>query len=168
MKQTLEHSFEAVSILTTHKGMLDVTIVPALNQPDWIIPSSLIISVEKYSEYASTYRWQQQELAVFHLIPPSQTPDKIVILEGNTSEYRVALQTAGELNHLQSRISDIKDIDLPEYLVGSGNGSKIDVEERVKEDVVLSYLFQTVTIDDTVYLVPDLEKIAHQLVDLNS
>ena len=36
------------------------------------------------------------------------------------------------------------------------------------ENVVLSYLFQAVMIEHTVYLVPDLDNIAYQLIDLNS
>lgn len=111
MKQILKHSFEAVSLLTTNNGMLDVTIVPATDQPDWIIPSSLILSVDECSEHRWTYEWQQQEVAVFHLLPRHQTPDKIIILEGNTTAHRIALQTAGELRQLQARISDVKDID---------------------------------------------------------
>ena len=55
MKQILKHSFEAVSLLTTNNGMLDVTVVPAVNQPDWIIPSSLILSVEECSEHTDSY-----------------------------------------------------------------------------------------------------------------
>ena len=38
MRQMLKHSFEAVSLLTTTNGMLDVTIIPALDQPDWLFP----------------------------------------------------------------------------------------------------------------------------------
>lgn len=167
MKQILKHSFEAVSLLTTNNGMLDVTIVPAVDQPDWIIPSSLILSVDECSERTWNYEWQQQEVAVFHLMPRYQTPDKMIVLEGNTSAHRIALQTAGELRQLQARISDVKDIDLPEHFIKTDD--KIDdVQERVQEDVVLSYLFQTVMIDNTLYMVPDLDKIAHQLVDLDS
>lgn len=167
MKQILKHSFEAVSLLTTNNGMLDVTIVPAVDQPDWIIPSSLILSVDECSERTWNYEWQQQEVAVFHLMPRHQTPDKMIVLEGNTSAHRIALQTAGELRQLQARISDVKDIDLPEHFIKTDD--KIDdVQERVQEDVVLSYLFQTVMIDNTLYMVPDLDKIAHQLVDLDS
>ena len=167
MKQILKHSFEAVSLLTTNNGMLDVTIVPAVDQPDWIIPSSLILSVDEYSEHTWNYEWQQQEVAVFHLMPRYQTPEKMIVLEGNTSAHRIALQTAGELRQLQARISDVKDIDLPEHFIKTDD--KIDdVQERVQEDVVLSYLFQTVMIDNTLYMVPDLDKIAHQLVDLDS
>ena len=166
MKQMLKHSFEAVSLLTTNNGMLDVTIVPAFDQPDWIIPSSLILSVDDYSEYVAMYEWEQQQVAVFHLLPRDQTPDKMVVLEGNTSAHRIALQTSGDLRQLQARISEVKDIELPVHFIEPN--SNIDtVYERVQEDVVLSYLFQAVTIDDTLYLVPDLDKIAHQLVDLD-
>lgn len=167
MKQILKHSFEAVSLLTTNNGMLDVTIVPTVDQPDWIIPSSLILSVDECSKHTWNYEWQQQEVAVFHLMPRHQTPDKMIVLEGNTSAHRIALQTAGELRQLQARISDVKDIDLPEHFIKT-NDKIDDVQERVQEDVVLSYLFQTVMIDNTLYMVPDLDKIAHQLVDLDS
>ena len=194
MKQILKHSFEAVSLLTTNNGMLDVTIVPAFNQPDWIIPSSLILSVDDFDEHIWTYLWQQQEVAVFHLLSSGQTPEKIIVLEGNTAAHRIALQTVGELRQLQVRISDVKDIELPEQYTSNANidysvaqktknsdsetvqstgenltDSEIDYEkERFQENVVESYLFQTVIIDNILYLVPDLDKIAHQLVDLDS
>ncbi len=165
MKQILKHSFEAVSLLTTNKGMLDVTIVPAFNQPDWIIPSSLILSVDNYEERTSTYHWQQYEVVVFHLLPEDQLPDKIIVLEGNTSDHRLALQTAGELQQLQVRISEVKDIELTEQV----NNTEIDETViPLNENVMLSYLFQTVMINNTAYLVPDLDKIAHQLTDLDS
>ena len=166
MRQMLKHSFEAVSLLTTTNGMLDVTIIPALDQPDWLVPSSLILAVDEYREYASIYEWQQQKISVFHMLPSHQTPDKIVVLEGNTSAHRIALQTLGEVRQLQARISDVKDVELPEHFIKS-NSNIATVSEHVQEEVVLSYLFQTVMIDDTLYLVPDLDKIAHQLVDVD-
>lgn len=195
MNQIRKHTFEAVSLLTAENGMLDVTIVPAMNQPDWVIPSSLILSVEPYDERIWTYLWQQQEVAVFHLLPRAQIPDKLIVLEGNTVVHRLALQTVGELRELKVRISDVKDTELPECYVNvaisniddnkvkdngvnlyqsSSDGVESDsdtvavVEEHFRENVVLSYLFQTIVIDDITYIVPDLDKIAHQLVDLDS
>lgn len=165
MKQILKHSFEAVSLLTTTNGTLDVTIVPAFNQPDWVVPSSLILSVDEYDERTSTYYWQEQEVVVFHLLPQDEAVEKVIILEGNTSEHRLALQTAGDLRQLQVRISEVKDIEVPE------NFDKTNINETAvsfNENVMLSYLFQTVMIEDKVYLVPDLDKIAHQLVDASS
>lgn len=166
MRQMLKHSFEAVSLLTNTNGMLDVTIIPALDQLDWIVPSSLILSVDEYSEYTPFYEWQQQKMAVFHMLPSDQMPDKMVVLEGNTSAHRIALQTSGELHQLQARISDMKDVELPEHFI-KPNSNINTVHERVQEEVVLSYLFQTVMIDNTLYLVPDLDKIAHQLMDVD-
>ena len=165
MKQILKHSFEAVSLLTTTNGTLDVTIVPAFNQPDWVVPSSLILSVDEYDERTSTYYWEEQEVVVFHLLPQDEAVEKVIILEGNTSEHRLALQTAGDLRQLQVRISEVKDIEVPE------NFDKTNINETAvsfNENVMLSYLFQTVMIEDKVYLVPDLDKIAHQLVDASS
>ena len=192
MKQILKHSFEAVSLLTTENGLLDITIIPATNQPDWIVPSSLVLSVDDFDGWVWNYQWQQQEVAVFHLLPPEKTPSKMIVLEGNTSAHRIALQTTGEIKQRQVRISDVKDIDLPERYVtmsqdnehaeaktsqpvGSSHNAnnndhteKQTSAERFRENVVLSYLFQTVAIDSTPYLVADLDKIAHQLVDLDS
>ena len=165
MKQIMKHSFEAVSLLTTNNGMLDVTIVPALHQPDWIIPSSLILSVEDYQEYTSTYHWQQQDVAVFHLLPQGSTPEKMIVLEGNTTEQRFALQTAGELHQLQARIAEVKDTELPDELVGI---DATDTTEQFNESAVLSYLYQAVAIDGQIYTVPDLDKIAHHLVNVDN
>jgi len=162
MKQILKHSFEAVSLLTTNNGMLEVTIVPASNQPDWIIPSALILSVEDCQERTTIYDWQQQALSVFHLLSKDDIPERIIVLEGNTDKHRFALQTVGELKQLQARISDVKDIDIPKQMLNSN----ADVSEgQSDEDVVLSYLYQTVMIDDNTYLVPDLDKIAHHLAN---
>lgn len=168
MKPILKHSFEAVSLLTTNNGMLDVTIVPAFNQPDWLIPSSLILSVDSYDTRTSTYDWQQQEIAVFHLLPEDQAPDTMIVLEGNTSDHRVALQTAGKLQQLQARIAEVKDIELPEPFNKAESADNDETVIPLDENLVLSYLFQAVMIDDRVYLVPDLDNIAYQLIDLDS
>lgn len=168
MKPILKHSFEAVSLLTTNNGMLDVTIVPAFNQPDWLIPSSLILSVDSYDTRTSTYDWQQQEIVVFHLLPEDQTPDTMIVLEGNTSDHRVALQTAGKLQQLQARIAEVKDIELPEPFNKAESADNDETVIPLDENLVLSYLFQAVMIDDRVYLVPDLDNIAYQLIDLDS
>jgi hypothetical protein len=198
MNQIMKHSFEAVSVLTTDNGMIEVTIIPASNQPDWVIPSSLILSVDDYDERIWTYLWQQQEVAVFHLLPRDQAPDKLVVLEGNTPVHRLALQTKGTLRQAKVRISDVKDAELPEHYVNvafcnidenKATNNKFEkdrpsiyqtslkvtygdesnmVAQVFRENVVLSYIFQTVVIEDVFYLVPDLDKIAHQLVDLDS
>ncbi len=187
MEQIIRHSFEAVSLLTTDKGMLAVTMIPAMGQPDWIIPSSLILSIEEQSERVWTHLWQRQEIAVFHLLPQKQDVNKVIILEGNTINHRIALQTAGELRQAHLRISEVKDIELPKKYqrapvlpakpnkrqVTTSNKNKATSENNenqypLDENEVSSYLYQMVLIDNTEYLIPDLDKIAHHLIDLDS
>jgi hypothetical protein len=159
---TSNYSFDAVSLLTTNNGMLEVTLIPALNQPDWIIPTSLILAIDECAERMSSYQWQQQSLAVFHLLPYEQLPDKLIILEANTELQRFALQTAGALRNIKVKISEVKDSELPAYYINETNISAAPFSEKA----VLSYLFQTVVIDEVFYLVPDLDKIAEQLAKL--
>lgn len=190
MSQVRKHTFEAISLLTTDNGLFEVTVIPAKNQPDWLIPSSLILSVDSYHERIWTYLWQAQEVSVFHLLPRDTNPDKLIVLEGNTDVHRIALQTKGELETFTVRISEVKDTELPEKYQTSSNANSEKnrqkysqsifrkstdtdnnnhvVGEHLGENVVLSYMYQAVMVADTVYLVPDLDKIAHHLVDLDS
>ena len=128
MKQQIKHNFEAVSLLTTRNGLLDVTIVPAINQPDWLIPTALILTIENYDERIWTYLWQQQEVSVYHLIPRDIVPEKLIILEGNTMVHRFALQINGELQTRSIRISDLLDAELPPSF------AKIE-EDNSREDI---------------------------------
>lgn len=192
MNQIKKHTFEAVSLLTPDNGMLGLTIVPAMNQPDWVIPTNLILSVEDCDQHLQSYVWQEQKLSVFHLCLEDQAVDKVIILEGNTVAHRLVLQTKGELRHAKFRISDVKDIELPKHYIDQATTDfsrlntvqvsdenevehaidtmqNIDThEEYCREDIVLSYLYQAVAIDNTPYLVPDLDKIAYHLVDLSA
>lgn len=166
MRKIQKHSFEAVSLLTVENGLLDITIIPAKNQPDWLVPTSLIISVERFDERIWTYLWRNQEVAVYHLIPRKHTPDKLVILEGNTEVHRLALQTSGELIQKSLAISDVKDIELPQSIkehMMTHIPSLMNLEGGE-----LNYIYQAVLIDDSVYIVPELDLISHRLVDLDS
>lgn len=185
MNKILKHSFEAVSLLSTDNGVLEVTIIPAFDQPDWIVPSSLILSVEEFYDRVLTYLWQQQEVSVFHLGSQDMVIDKMIILEGNSEVHRVALQTSGELQKIKIRISDMQDIELTDNDSGafvnslansttgsqptqkSKNSSSDTNQQRVQENIISSYLFQAVMIDNTEYVIPDLDKIVHHLVDLD-
>lgn len=186
MDKIKKHSFEAVSLLTKGNGMLEATIIPAVNQPDWIVPSALILDTTDCDERVWYYSWQQQEVAVFHLLPAEQIPSKMIILEGNTLTHRLALQTVGQLRNIQIRISDVKDIALPkEYSdnlkdqiattdivsdESKDEARQLNVDNQISElneNDIRSYLYQTIVIDDVPYLIPDLDNIAHQLVDLD-
>jgi hypothetical protein len=121
--------------------------------------------VDESQQQVPRYDWQQQNLAVFNLLMQDQIPEKMVVLEGNTTDHRFALQTAGNLRQLQARISEVKDVETSEQF-STTNGE--DREEYFDKNDVSSYLHQTVMIDDEIYLVPDLDKIAYHLIDLDS
>lgn len=166
MRKIQKHSFEAVSLLTVENGLLDITIIPAVNQPDWLVPTSLIMSVEAFDERIWTYLWQNQEVAVYHLIPKNQNPDKLIILEGNTEVHRLALQTAGELHRRNVAISDVKDIELPQNIKDhmiANTPALMNVEGGE-----LDFMYQAVLMEDSIYIVPELDLISHRLVDLDS
>lgn len=172
MRKIQKHEFEPVSLLTVEDGMLELAIIPTKHQPNWLVPKSLILTIEPYSERIWTYIWSNpqkntiQEVAVYHLIDRQTSPDKLVILEGNTNVHRLALQTTGDIRYTRARISDVRDIELPD-----------DIQEHMKAfipslldnpDEPLDFMYQAVIMDDVVYIVPDLDLIAHRLVDLDS
>lgn len=185
MNQIKKHAFEAVSLLTAANGMLKATIIPAINQPDWIVPSSLILdSIEDSEEdsrqdvdKAKFYLWQQQPVAVFRLLPTDQLANSVFILEGNSVEQRLALKTKGQSREIEVSISEVQDCELPkkyrtttQSLINDSDANTTNTNtdldaEVVSEDQLSSYLFQTILINEMVYMVPDLDKIAHQLVD---
>lgn len=159
MKKIQKHNFEPVSLLTVENGVLNLAVIPASNQPDWLVPSSLILSIDAYQERIWTYLWQDQEVSVYHLSALDEQVDKLVVLEGNTDVHRLALQTKGDIRYIDVRISDVKDVALSEEQL-----SQIKAEHHGESD----YLYQAVSIDGQTYIVPEIDLIAHRLVDLDS
>lgn len=157
MSQIRKHSFEAVSLLTAENGQLEVVMLPVHAQSAWVVPKMMILATVDSSERLWGYEWEGHEVPVLHLLPESQTPSHLVILEGNTTAHRVAVQIAGDIQSRWVRISDVKDIGLNELISD-------DSEEAVK----LPYIYQPVQIDEVAYVVPDIDSIAHQLIDLDS
>lgn len=173
MNRIQKHSFEAVSLLTAENGLLDISIIPANNQPDWVIPTDLILSIDDYHERIWTYLWHNQEVSVYHLLPKDAQPEKLVVLEGNTDVHRIALQIQGEITQKQVKISDVKDVQLPanyDYVETNPSAHSLPPTHQPtfsEPNTNLPYVFQSVLIDGVVYLVPDLDKVSHHLVDLD-
>ncbi|AWY21333.1 hypothetical protein LP123_01385 [Moraxella bovis] len=166
MRKIQKHQFEPVSLLTAEHGTIEVTAIPAIGQPDWLVPTALIISVDEYHERIWTYLWRGQEVSVYHLIPKDIEVDKLVILEGNSDVHRLALQTAGELTTRRVRISDVTDIILSDEEIANIQLSIPNLPNREQRQE--NYLYQAVMLDGEMYVVPDLDLIAHRLVDLDS
>lgn len=159
-----KHAFEPVSLLTVENGLLNLAVIPASNQPDWLVPTSLILAIEPYHERIWTYLWREQEVAVYHLAPKGATVDKLVVLDGNTDVHRLALQTSGDIHYMDARIADVRDVVLPDDVVAEMAKNVSGVAERDS----LNYIHQAVMVQGKTYIVPELDLIAHHLVDLDS
>lgn len=166
MRKIQKHQFEPVSLLTAERGMIEVTIIPAIGQPNWLVPTALIMSVDEYHERIWTYLWRGQEISVYHLVPKDIEADKLVILEGNSDVHRLVLQTTGELMTKRVRISDVTDVTLSDEEMAGIWLSTPNLPNREQKQE--SYLYQAVMLDGAIHVVPDLDLIAHRLVDLDS
>ncbi len=170
MKKIKKHEFEAVSLLTSQGGLLDITIVPAKGQPNWLIPTALILEINDFDEFVWNYIWRGQDIAVYHLLPKDIAPEKIIVLEGNTPVHRIALQTSANIITKQYKISDVKDTQLPDKYLDLGAESVVyEKSPDIGDDVVgVPFIYQAVEVEGEVYIVPDLDMIANQLVELDS
>jgi hypothetical protein len=153
---------EDLEILSVTTGQLDIAIIPVVGAPSWIVPQSLILSV-----------------VVYHLFPKEAQPDNIVILESITDVYRIGLQIQGDISYHSTRIVDLKDVDdetyqqtlqaqYPQALEAiNANLNGNDKDEYLPQFLQQSYVYQPVMFDGQIYIVPDVDKLSHFLVDLD-
>lgn len=158
MGKMKKHTFEAVSLLALKKGLIDITIIPVQGQLDWLVPTNLILDNIELDQRIWTYQWQDFDVAIYHLVEKGNQPTKLIILEGSNDVYRVGLQINGELAHRQVSISDVKDIE---------GSLKFKQDGATSTDDDTDYIFQKVQIEGVEYIVPDLDELAHRLVDLD-
>lgn len=170
---------EDLEILSVTTGQLDIAIIPVVGAPSWIVPQSLILSVEPYTERVWTLFWQAQDVVVYHLFPKDVQPDNIVILESITDVYRIGLQIQGDISYHSTRIVDLKDVDdetyqqtlqaqYPQALKAiNANLNGNDKDEYLPQFLQQNYVYQPVMFDGQIYIVPDVDKLSHFLVDLD-
>lgn len=184
---------ETLSLLSATTGQLEIARLPVVDGPDWIIPRALILSVDEYHDRIWTYLWQKQDVSVYHLFPKGQIPNHIVVLESFTDVHRLALQIVGEPSYHQIRIADLKDIDDttdtqasenqasesqpmtaenssqdPNLSAESPASQTADTRNLAPQSVEHSFIFQPVMFQGDYCVVPDLDKLSHFLVDLDS
>lgn len=176
---------ENVSMLSVTKGQLTIARIPVVDAPDWIIPKDLILAVEQYHDRIWNFLWQGQDVSVYHLLPKSEQAEFIVVLESVTDVHRIGLQIQGDVSYHSVRISDLKDVDDTTYrqtleikyphILEQEAIEKQRQEELIKEKKLSAYqpteqdyVFQPVMFNDELCVIPDLDKMSHFLVDLDS
>lgn len=161
-----KHHFKAMSLLTAGKGVLKVSIIPAVGQPDWIVPSALVLQTLTKSEPVEHYEWQQfgitQTLPVYPLVPADVPVDTLVVLEGNSDEGRLALQTQGEVETMRVRIVEVKDVSLSEEELSAIKSNTPKALCASKEH----FIYQAVMVGSEIYVVPDLDALSDALAGI--
>ncbi len=179
-KQSMNYlkSLDAISFLSVTTGQLDIVRIPVIGQYDWIIPQSLILAINPFHERIWTYIWQEQEVSVYHLLPKEMKPEYIIVIESITDVHRLALQIQGEVSYHSVRIADLKDVE--DTLAVTNNSDNELLLENAEsnqvnhdDDYILpfmqqDYIFQKVMFQGDICIVPDLDKLSHFLVDLDS
>ncbi|MDO4897502.1 MAG: hypothetical protein Q3971_09090 [Moraxella sp.] len=163
--KTNKHHFEAVSLLTPKNGMLNISIIPAIGQPNWLVPTALILAVCDDDKQTQHYHWQHtkgvQEVPVYPLVPKDIPADKMIILEGNTDAHRLALHTVGQIQTLDVKISDVKDTELDDEEWAIIQNSL--PYAKTPQDDKKNHVYQPVMINNETYIIPDLDEIADYL-----
>lgn len=171
---------EALSSLNITRAQLDIARIPAVDAPDWIIPRDLVLAVEDFNERIWTYLWRGQDVAVYHLLPKSIEPTQIVVVESATDVHRLGLQIAGQISYHTVRIADIKDVTLDDDTnAASHQDADAPTSPVVAAPVAAGanytpiatrqdYVYQPIMFQDELCIVPNLDKLSHFLVDLDS
>lgn len=143
------------------------------------------VAMAKTDNPALLERMLKQEIAVYHLFPKGLTPKNIVVVESFTDVHRIGLQTVGDISYHQIRIADLKDAEeggssdndnaqLPTnipHLLDTGDSTQTgggDTRNLAPQSVEQTFIFQPVIFQGELCVVPDLDKLSHYLVDLDS
>nr|WP_315041210.1 hypothetical protein [uncultured Moraxella sp.] len=176
---------EHIGMLSVTKGQLNIAKIPVIGAPDWIVPQDLILAIEPYHDRIWNFLWRGQDVSVYHLLPKSEQAEFIVVLESITDVHRVGLQIQGDVSFHSVRISDLKDIDdttyrktlsvqYPHILEQEALQKQRQAEQLASNQPAAyqpteqDYIFQPVMFDDEMCVIPDLDKMSHFLVDLDS
>lgn len=173
----------AVSLISATTGVLEITKIPVTDQPDWIIPQTLILAIDDYQDRIWTYIWKNQEVSIYHLLPREIQPEKIVVVESITDAHRIGLQIQGEITFHSIKLTDLRDV-TPEELQNNEffvpavaqTGNEVTSEAQTPVSANLAptvtpeqdFVFQPVMFQGELCVVPDLDKLSHYLVDLDS
>lgn len=146
VKTSHQTNNESNSLLTVHAGALNVTVIPASDSPDWVLPSSLILSIQQINEEADADTWQGSTLPVYSLLADDIKPNKLIVLMSTKNKQPLGLLVAVEPEQRQLKIADISDIE---------NASKYQH---------YPYVSEVVQIDSTVYIIPDMAALSGALI----
>lgn len=173
----------AINLISATKGTLEIAKIPVVGKPDWIIPRALILAIDDYADRIWTYLWQNQDVSVFHLLPRDRTPEKLVVVESITDAHRIGLQLQGEVTFHTVRLTDLRDATEEELQQHADVVQNFAPSDELSDSQTTAsptnslaptvtpeqdFVFQPVMFEGELCVVPDLDKLSHYLVDLDS
>lgn len=144
---TVQHSQEmtqTISLLTTTTGLVDIYLVAAAGEPEWIIPQNLVLAIDMLEADATTAEWEGKPIVVQSLLADDyEGVATLVVIEGQDDDHRIGLLTATAPKSIRIRISSLHD---------------------TNDSTVLPYAYQKVLLDQQLYQVPDIDRLTAQLL----
>lgn len=130
-------------------GTVDIAVleIPSDVSSNWLIPESLLLdNIDDVETSLKIYQWQGQDIAVYNLCDATHQMASLVLIESVADPYRVGLLYQGDIKKHKLKISDIKDANI---------------------DNTYPYMFQAVIVNQTNFMIPALDKLSHELIDLD-
>lgn len=139
----------SVAVLGTGTLSIDVIVIPSEISYPWMLPKSLILDeIQNLDAGNRIYNWNQQDLALYKLCSDSVEKVDLLVVESVADPYRVGLAYNGSITEHQVKLKDV-----------------VDVSEDLNDSS--HYLTQLVEYNKAYYQIPALDKLSHELVDLD-
>lgn len=136
---------QTMSLLTTTTGFVDVYIIEAHEQLPWLVPQNLVLAALSAQDNLKQIEWRDKNLPVLSLSSKNNTKPVALVLEGIQDQHLFALLIDKMPDTRRIRISSLRDVNM--------------------EPVDELFSFQIVKMEDSLFQVPDFERIDKYVFD---
>lgn len=130
---------QAMSLLTTTTGFVDVYIIQAHEQLPWLVPQNLVMAALSADGRPKQLEWRDRILPVLAINSPDNQKPVALVVQGIKDQHLFALLIDKMPDTGRIRISSLRDLDM--------------------EPVGEVFSFQIVKMEESLYQVPDFDSI---------
>lgn len=130
---------QAMSLLTTTTGFVDVYIIEAHEQLSWLVPQNLVLAALSADGRPRQIEWRDKILPVLAINSPGNQKPVALVVQGIKDQHLFALLIDKMPDTGRIRISSLRDMDM--------------------EPVSEVFSFQIVKMEDKLYQVPDFDRL---------
>lgn len=137
----------SIAVLGTGSLNIDVIIIPNANGNPWLVPQSLVLDhIDEIDTQSRISIWNGQDVALYNLCGADTRTGKLIILESVADAYRLGIVYEGNLSKTKVKLNDVADVDF---------------------DDADGYVLQMVKVKGQTYQIPSLDRLSHELIDLD-